>query len=431
MGSSWTLLNVALATTAIYLLHSFVLAPVAERAMQHSDVRRVGYWSAFATAVDASRLVWMMLTLSAVVTWGAISLAGVMGGETAAAAESAINRVRSLRALIVSLEQGGNLLLLGVASVAMLYWVWRYNVRRVAGVVEHVRNAQAEILLQQLKQGALPELEPSETMRRIGGVIGTARARIEQIKKAQVENLNDADKRRLEEERAELTREEQDAVRAYVVSDIDRRIHVSPLEALEGDVPRPPRTFSERLGRFFISRGLLHRLSWGQRGLLLLNLLLTVPTVLVAAQADVGQRLEAQQFRLAEVRVDLTAREQDTKLKASVEAAQANKQPESPTQPNEAQITQAANHIAHVFERNLGQSYAKFLRPSRTEDQSRFRGPSESPRRHEDGEGAPRRVIDFGRRPAGRSDLRGFRLLSDRETCLRRCRGDRSRRFRA
>jgi hypothetical protein len=255
MGSSWTLSNVALATSAIYLLHSLAFAPAAQRGLRHADTRRVGYWSAFSAALDASKLVWMMLALSAVVTWGAISLAGVMGGETAATAEIAINRVRSLRALIVSVEQGGSLLLLSVASVALLYWIWRYNVRRVAGIVARVRNAQAEVLLEQLNQGTLPELEPSDAMRRIGGVIGTTRARIEQIKKAQAETLNDADKRRLEEERGELTREEQDAVRAYIVSDIDRRIHVSPLQALEGEVPRPPRTLSERLGRFFISRG--------------------------------------------------------------------------------------------------------------------------------------------------------------------------------
>ena len=105
---------------------------------------------------------------------------------------------------------------------------------------------------------------------------------------------------------------------------------------------------------------------------MLLNLLLFISTVLVTAQADVGQQLEAQQFRLAEVRVDLTAREQDTKLKASVEAAQANKQPESPTQPNEAQITQAANHIAHVFEREPGPKLRQVLKRKKAKPHGRM-----------------------------------------------------------
>jgi hypothetical protein len=205
-------------------------------------------------------------------------------------------------------------------------------------------------------------------MRQISGVVGTLSQKIEQIKAAEGENLNDAEKQHLEEEHARLARQEQDAVRAYVANDIDRRIQVSPLETLEGEVPRHPRTFSERFARFFISRGLLHRLSWGQRGLLFLNLLLAVPTVLVAAQADIGQRLDAQEFRLAELRVDFTAREQEAKLKASVEAAQASKQPENATPTDQAQITQAANHIAHVFERSLGHSYAKLLKPGRTGD---------------------------------------------------------------
>jgi hypothetical protein len=128
MGAGWTLSNVAVAATAIYLIHSFVLTPAAERALRQADVRRVGYWAAFASAAKASKLVWMMLALSAIITWGAIALAGLMGGETATAAESAINRVRTLRAFVASLERGGSLLLLVVASIALLYWVWRYNV---------------------------------------------------------------------------------------------------------------------------------------------------------------------------------------------------------------------------------------------------------------------------------------------------------------
>jgi uncharacterized membrane protein YgcG len=369
MSSGWTLSNVALATTAIFLFHGFVLAPVAARALRRADVHRVGYWSAVTAAVDASKLVWMMLALSSLITWGAISLAGTLGGETAAAAQSAINRLRYIRAAIVSLEQGGSLLLLGLASAALLFWIWRYNARRVAGVIEQVRMAQAEDLFEKLKQGTLPELEPDDAMQRIGGIIGALKARQQQVEKTYAEAANDTEKTRLAAERARLASDEQTALRAYVANDIERRIDVSPLEALEGDIPRPARTFSERLGRFLISRGLLQRLNWGQRGLLLLNLLMAIPTVLVAAQADVAQRLDAREFRLAELRVDFTARERAAELSTAIEAAKNNKQADNTPQPNQVQITQTANHVGQVFERSLGETFGRLVRSSRSGDQ--------------------------------------------------------------
>jgi len=369
MGSGWTLSNVALATTAIFLFHGFVLAPVSARALRRADVHRVGYWSAVTAAVDASKLVWMMLALSSLITWGALSVAGILGGETAAAAQSAINRLRYARTAIVSLEQGGSLLLLGLASAALLFWIWRYNTRRVAGVIEQVRAAQAEGLFEELRQGTLPELEPNDAMQRIGGVIGALKARQQQVEKAYAEAADDTEKARFAAERAGLASDEQTALRAYVANDIERRIDVSPLQALEGDIPRPPRTFSERLGRFLISRGLLQRLSWGQRGLLMLNLLMAIPTVLVAAQADVAQRLDAREFRLAELRVDFTARERAAELSTAIEAAKSNKQADNTPQPNQAQITQTANHVGQVFERSLGESLGKLVRSSRSGDQ--------------------------------------------------------------
>jgi hypothetical protein len=229
-----------------FLFHGLVLAPVATRALRRADVHRVKYWSAVTAAVDASKLVWLMLALSSLITWGAISVAGMLGGQTAAAAESAINRLRYIRAGIVSLEQGGNLLLLGLASAALLFWIWRYNARRVAGVIEQVRMAQAEELFDKMKQGTLPELEPNDAMQKIGGIIGTLKARQEQVETAYAAAPNETEKKRPAAERARLASEEQNAFHAYVVNDIDRRIAVSPLEALEGDIPRPARSFSER-----------------------------------------------------------------------------------------------------------------------------------------------------------------------------------------
>jgi hypothetical protein len=107
---------------------------------------------------------------------------------------------------------------------------------------------------------------------------------------------------------------------------------------------------------------------WGQRGLLLLNLLLAIPTVLVAAQADVAQRLDAREFRLAELRVDFTARERAAELNTAIEAAK-NDEAENSPQPDQVQITQAANHIGQVFERSLGEALGKLVRSSRSGDE--------------------------------------------------------------
>src|SRR5882672_104252 len=106
MSTGWTLSNVALATTAIFIFHGFVLGPAAANALRRADVHRVGFWSAVTAIVDTSKLVWMMLALSALITWGAIAIAGVIGGETAAAAQSAIDRLRYIRTAIMTLEQG-------------------------------------------------------------------------------------------------------------------------------------------------------------------------------------------------------------------------------------------------------------------------------------------------------------------------------------
>ena len=369
MGPGWTLSNVALTTTAIFLFHGFVLAPIAARGLRGADVHRVGYWSAVAAAVDASKLVWMMLALSSLITWGAIWVAEILGGETAAAAQNAINRLRYMRTAIESLEQGGSLLLLGLAAAAMLFWIWRYNARRVAGVIEQVRMAQAVDLFEKFKEGKLPELEPNDAMQRIGGAIGTLKARQQEVEKAYAEATDDTEMARLAAEQAKLASDEQTALRAYVANDIERRIDVSPLEALEGDIPRPARTFSERLGRFLISRGLLQRLNWGQRGLLLLNLLIAIPTALVAAQADVAQQLDAREFRLAELRVDFTARERAAELSTAIEAAKNNKQADNAPQPSQEQITQTANHVGQVFERSLGETFGNLVRLRRSGDQ--------------------------------------------------------------
>jgi hypothetical protein len=366
MNSGWTLPSVALATTAIYLFHAFVLTPAVARTLRRTDTRRVGLWSAVTAAVDASKLVWMMLALSSLMTLAAIAAAGVLGGDTSAAAQNAINRLRNFRTVVTSLEQGGSLLLLVLASAALLFWIWRYNARRVAGVIEQVRAAQAEALFEKLKQGTLPELEPNDAMQRIGGVIEVLKARQQQVENAYAEASNDADKARLAAEQAELASNEQTALRAYIANDIERRIDVSPLEALEGDIPRPARTFSERLGRFLISRGLLQRLNWGQRGLLLFNLLLAIPTVLVAAQADVAHRIEAREFHLAELRVDFTARERAADLKSATEAAKDDKRADNTPQPDHVQITQTANHIGQLFERSLGEALGKRVRPGRS-----------------------------------------------------------------
>ncbi|MDB5601168.1 MAG: hypothetical protein JWN71_3212 [Xanthobacteraceae bacterium] len=366
MGTGWTLPNVALATTLIFLFHGLVFGPAAASALRRADVGRVGFWSAVTAIVDASKLVWMMLALSALITWGAIAIVSIMGGETAAAAQSALNRLRDLRSGIIKLEQGGSVLLLALASAALLFWVWRHRTRRIAGVIEQVRVVQAEVLFTKLKEGTLPELEPNETMLRVGGIIGTLKAEQDKVEEAVAKASDDTEKARLMKRRTELASDEERAFQAYVAIDIGRRIEVSPLEALEGDIPRPARTLMERLGRFLISRGLLQRLNWGQRGLLLLNLLLAVPTVLVAAQADVAQRLNAQQFRLAELSIDWTARERAAQLGAATEAAKNDKQADSTPQSSDAQVTQAANHIAHVFERHLGNTYGKLVRSSRS-----------------------------------------------------------------
>jgi uncharacterized protein YaiL (DUF2058 family) len=366
MGTGWTLSNVALATTAIFLFHGFVLGPAARRALRRADVPRVGFWSAVTAIVDTSKLVWMMLALSALITWGAIGLVGIIGGETAAAAESAINRVRYVRAAIMNLEQGGSVLLLALASAALLFWIWRYRARRTAGVIEQIRMAQAEELLNKFKEGTLPELEPNETMQRIGGILGALKIKQQEVEQAFATASDEKEKARLAREREDLASDEQEAFRAYVSIDIERRIEVSPLEALEGDIPRPARTLPERIGRFLVSRGLLRQLNWGQRGLLALNLLLAIPTVLVAAQADVALRLNAQESRLAELSIDWTARERDAQLRVAAEAAKNDKQAENTPQPSDAQITQTANHIAHVFERGLGETYGKLVRSSRS-----------------------------------------------------------------
>ena len=157
----------------------------------------------------------------------------------------------------------------------------------------------------------------------------------------------------------------QEAFRALVITDIDRRIDVSPLAVLEGDIPRPARGLREKLGRVFISRGLLRQLSWGQRGLLLVNLLLSIPTMLVVAQGDIAGQLRARQVKLADMFVSFKGREQAQRLDAAIEAAKAkppqtNPQQASNTpQPNPAQIASSANIIAQVFERSLGNSFAK------------------------------------------------------------------------
>ena len=136
MSTYFTLSNVALATTAIFLIHSFVLLPALAKALRQTSVRWVGFWATLTTIADASRLMWMMLALSSLLTWATIVIASAIGSDTAAAAEGAIERLQRVRTAILTMEQGGSVLLLVLGSAALLFWIWRYRTHHVSGVIQ-------------------------------------------------------------------------------------------------------------------------------------------------------------------------------------------------------------------------------------------------------------------------------------------------------
>src|SRR5262249_763367 len=109
--------------------------------------------------------------------------------------------------------------------------------------------------------------------------------------------------------------------------------------------------------------------TWRQLVLLLLNLSTAIPTALVPAQADVALRLDAREFRLAELRVDFTARERDAELNTAIEAAKNNKQADNTPQPSQDEITRTANHVGQVFERSVGETFGRLVRSSRSSNQ--------------------------------------------------------------
>ena len=114
---------------------------------------------------------WMMLALSSLLTWATIVIASAIGSDTAAAAEGAIERLQRVRTAILTMEQGGSVLLLVLGSAALLFWIWRYRTHHVSGVIQQIRTTQAEALLGKLNEGTLPELPPTETMQKLAGVL--------------------------------------------------------------------------------------------------------------------------------------------------------------------------------------------------------------------------------------------------------------------
>lgn len=366
LGTSWSLGSVLIVTLAVFLLHALVLRPWARRKFATAEPGNIAIRAGLNLAVNTSQLIWLMLAAGALLTWTVIWVATRFGGATADEIERAITRIATLRSWILSIESWGSVLLMALATAALLFWFYRQRIRRQADIETHLRQLQLEDLLHRKVEGKLEERAPSEQMVALAEIVQRIADEKSKIEKKIEATAPGFERQKLEAARDSLANDLEGFGNAYIVADLSRWLPDATVNRLDSEIEEPPRTWLQYIGRFFISGRLLGEISWIQRLALIANLLLVIPTVLAAAQSDIGARLESRLVDLRDLRVQTLASEEEKRLAAAIAAAEQIEPPATPQEDddddssNPNQVVRIANKVGRMFESFGGDAFDHF-----------------------------------------------------------------------
>ncbi len=356
MGADMTLslVNVLLVATAIVAAHGLILLPATRKWLETAPHRRKQALATLVLMLEISQMIATAALVSAAATWIALSaLMMISGGASSDSVAKAIETIRAVRALAANSELAVAASAFLLSGAGLVWWILR---RRKAQFEVAQRTAiahQFSQLVDRFNDGSLPPIEPTGSMKEAMTRIAAHSQHIESLKDQLREATENGEVDRVATVSAsiETTEHRRDQIfQELVHEDLARRIEVPEYDPDMIATPPPARSLLQKLGRIFVSRGMFRQLNLGQRGLLLLNVVLLVPSLLTWTSESIAGDLSAKLTQLDQLRISLVGQEAQARL-----AAVAVKLPDATSaSDDERGVVNAAYAHARAFEISAG-----------------------------------------------------------------------------
>lgn len=269
--------------------------------------RHIGFAMGSALGMIASTVL-----LSCALVFAGLAYIGLRQGTRAAQVEATLTGLQNLRARIQDIEPVIGLMTLGLIVIALLYISFRQSRMRVQNAVQAARAAEFEALAEQARAGTLPDLPPTDAMKKFNLELGKLDAELQNVvAKAAARSPAGAEgapgQVSLTEQEAQqvsqLRQVSDQLSNLYVYEDFNRRLSGRLREA---DVALPaPRTVLGKIGTFFISRGHIRSMRFLSKAVFLLGVLLIVPSLLAISAPTVADAMDDRLDQLEDIYVAL------------------------------------------------------------------------------------------------------------------------------
>jgi hypothetical protein len=393
--SDWTLGQVVLVLTILFSVQAFAIVPWTRRRLLAVADTGKPKWAAAVLMFETTQLMTLAALLSAAITWLVFWVITSRSGASSISVSHAIERIQALHDVVNDTKFALWVWAFALASIALCYWIVRRRRAQFSGARSRIIQDKFRALAEEFKRGELAPIDPSPEMipfiQRLQAIDPQITSFDEQLSAAQ----NDTDRDNLNAVLARLRQERGAVLDRLVTIDLLRRIEIPPYDP-DLIAPPPPRSFGQKLARIFVSRGMFRQLGLGQRALLLLSILLTLPTLLTLTGDTLAAELETRITSLDQLRIELGARESQARFdKASNTAAQ---EIDSTDNVDDRTYTHIAYAHAHAFEGGLVRNAEKLFPVSDASRSPRTRNAQEALRQQD----ARRRILKAfaGRQPS-------------------------------
>jgi hypothetical protein len=310
-----TLNQIALAIAILLGLHTVVIVPWLRKRLAASANSAKPRWAAAVLVFQTSQVMSLAALILAGLTLIVLSFMTSSSGTSLAAVAQTLARLRSLHQFINETRLAIWLWALAFASVTLWYWIVHQRRSRFTARTQDQFNR----LHEQPKQGMLRPREPSPEMKLLIEQIKGIDARTRELNHGLGVAANDGDRNNLRTQLADLDASRKTTIETIISVDLARRIDAPPYVDLIGD-PTPDRTSWQKVVRFFVPWAMLRQLNPGQWGLLLLNILLVVPSMLTLCGPRLVADLDSRIARLDELRVSLISQETEQRFETASSA---------------------------------------------------------------------------------------------------------------
>ena len=360
----WSLIEVTLVLAVLFAVQAFLLLPFTRRRLAKVEDSGKPRWAVIVLMVETAQLMLLAALISAVATLAVLWFLTRGAGTSSMSVAKAIDQIEAIKEWIGTASFTLWLWVFVLATIGLFWWI----VRRRKAQFEQARAAlmQDEFnrLLNEFNEGVLPPLEPTAAMKELISRVEALNAHDKEITQRVAAAETEADRMELTRLHFQLDSERKATLERLLTVDLLRRIEIPAHDPDLIGLPPPPRTFLEKAGRIFISRGMFRHLGLGQRALLVLSLLVLVPSLLALKGTAIIADLEARLSSLDALRVNLVAQESELRFEAASKIAP----PESDDADDvdDETFSDIAQTHAQAFERTVARNLSARYLPNET-----------------------------------------------------------------